>query len=89
VAGLSPRRQASVLATPTGAPRDAAYRLTAAIKQVLRKANARQSNARYRGSPFLVYDRQDEACLKRHCRGTIHRRLQGGRSTFFCPACQR
>lgn len=89
VAGLSPRRQASVLSTPTGAPRIAAYRLTAAIKQVLEKANARQSNASYRGTPFLVYDRQDEACLKKHCGGTIQRRVQGGRSTFYCPVCQR
>jgi len=89
VAGLSPRRQASVLSTPNGAPRVAAYRLTAAIKQVLEKANARQSNASYRGSPFLVYERQDEACLKEHYGGRIRRRVQGGRSTFFCPACQR
>ena len=50
VAGLSPRRQASILATPAGAPRDAAYRLAAAIKQVLEKAIARQSDAGYRDS---------------------------------------
>jgi formamidopyrimidine-DNA glycosylase len=89
VAGLSPRRPASTLATPAGAPRDAAHRLAAAIKQVLEHAIARQSGVPYRDSRFLVYDRQDERCLKRSCGGTIRRRAQGGRSTFYCPVCQR
>jgi formamidopyrimidine-DNA glycosylase len=35
VAGLSPRRRASTLATPSGAPREAAHVLAAAIKRVL------------------------------------------------------
>jgi len=89
VAGLSPRRPASILATSTGAPREAAYRLAAAIKQVLERAISRQMNDAYRGQPFLVYDREDEPCLKKHCGGTIRRREQGGRSTFYCGVCQR
>ena len=89
MAGLSPRRQASILATHAGAPREAAYRLAAAIKQVLEKAIARQSEDAYRDSRFLVYDRQNEPCLKNNCSGTIRRRAQGGRSTFYCPVCQR
>ena len=89
VAGLSPRRQASTLATPTGVPREAAYRLVSAIKRVLEKAIARQSSAAYRDDAFLVYDRQDQPCSKKNCSGTIRRREQGGRSTFFCPVCQR
>ena len=89
VAGLSPQRRASMLATPAGAPRDAAYRLTAAIKQVLERAIARKMNAAYRGAPFLVYDRENQPCLKKRCGGSIRRRTQGGRSTFYCPACQR
>jgi formamidopyrimidine-DNA glycosylase len=88
VAGLSPRRRASILATPAGAPREAAHRLAAAIKQVLEKAIA-QSAALYRDSRFLVYDRQGERCLRRDCDGTIQRRVQNGRSTFSCPVCQR
>ncbi len=36
---------------------------------------------------FRVYDRGGEPCP---CgRATIHRIVQGGRATFFCPACQR
>ena len=89
VAGLSPRRRASVLATPTGAPRDAAHRLAAAIKAVLAQAIARQSGEPYRDSRFLVYERQGARCLKPACRGTIRRITQSGRSTFFCSVCQR
>lgn len=89
VAGLSPHRRASTLATPAGAPRDAAHRLVSAITRVLEKAIARQSKAAYRDDRFLVYDRQGEPCSKKHCRGTIRCRAQGGRSTFYCPVCQR
>ena len=89
VAGLSPGRPASILATPAGAPREAAYRLAAAIKHVLEKAIARRSEDGYRGSPFLVYDRENEPCLKKKCSGSIRRRVHGGRSTFYCPVCQR
>ena len=38
LARLSPERQASTIATPSGAPREAARRLAAAIKQVLTEA---------------------------------------------------
>ena len=89
VAGLSPLRRASTVATPAGAPRDAACRLTAAIKHVLRTAISRQSARTYRDRPFLVYDRQHQPCGKKNCTGTIRRRAQGGRSTFYCPVCQR
>ena len=89
VARLSPRRSASILATPGGAPREATYRLTTAIKQVLLKAIARQSRPRYDDDRFLVYDRQDEPCPRKGCAGTIRRGAQGGRSTFYCPVCQR
>ena len=89
VAGLSPGRPASILATPAGAPREAAYRLAAAIKHVLEKAISRRSEDGYRGSPFLVYDRENEPCLKKKCSGSIRRRVHGGRSTFYCPVCQR
>jgi len=89
VAGLSPRRPASILATPAGAPREAAFRLAAAIKRVLEKAIARQTRKDYRSDRFLVYDREDEPCLKKDCAGTIRRREQGGRSTFYCAVCQR
>jgi formamidopyrimidine-DNA glycosylase len=36
---------------------------------------------------FAVYDREGEEC--RRCGGTIERIVQAGRSTYFCPKCQR
>jgi len=88
-AGLSPFRRASILATPTGAPRDAARRLVPQIKKVLVEAIERASNANYRGGRFRVYDREGKPCLRPRCPGVIRRRTQAGRSTFSCPICQR
>jgi len=89
VAGLSPRRRASTLATASGRPRPAAAVLVRAIKQVLEAAIARASNASYRGGRFRVYDREGERCPRRRCGGTIRRITQAGRSTFYCPTCQK
>jgi formamidopyrimidine-DNA glycosylase len=93
-AKLSPRRAASTIATPTGLPRDSAHRLTAAIKKVLTDAIARvaaenESSATYRASRFRVYDREGTRCPTARCGGTIRRVDQAGRSTFYCPRCQR
>ena len=38
---------------------------------------------------FKVYGREDDPCLKPRCAGVVRRLVQGGRSSFFCPACQR
>jgi formamidopyrimidine-DNA glycosylase len=88
-AGLSPQRPASTIATASGLPRPTAYRLTAAIKQVLIEAIDRVSTGGYRASRFRVYDRENERCRRAGCAGTIKRRTQAGRSTFYCPVCQR
>ena len=37
--------------------------------------------------PVRVYDREGEACFT--CQTPIRRIPQGGRSTYFCPTCQR
>ena len=34
-----------------------------------------------------AYGQEGKSCLK--CGGTIRRIKQGGRSTFYCPGCQR
>jgi formamidopyrimidine-DNA glycosylase len=63
--------------------------LVRGIKTAIANGFARQ--ARYRdGSreqPFKVYDREDWPC--RRCRTPIERFTQSGRSTYFCPSCQR
>ena len=92
LARLSPLRLASTIATPSGLPRPTAIRLAAAIKQVLNKAIARTTTAAYRSSRasrFRVYDRENEPCRNAGCGGTIKRRTQAGRSTFYCSTCQR
>lgn len=88
-AALSPLRAAGSIATATGEPREAAHRLAAAIKEVLTRAIARLTSKRYRSAAFAVYDRESERCPRPGCGGTIKRRTQAGRSTFYCPRCQR
>jgi formamidopyrimidine-DNA glycosylase len=89
VARLSPHRLALTIATASGAPRESAERLAAAVKQVLSEAIDRKSTPGYRASRFRVYDREAQRCRRRGCTGTVRRRTHGGRSTFFCPVCQR
>jgi formamidopyrimidine-DNA glycosylase len=73
-------------------------RLVPAIKVVLEEAIAAGGStlrdyARpdgqlgYFSKQFDVYDREGELC--RGCGGTVKRIVQGGRSTWFCPKCQR
>ena len=40
----------------------------------------------YFSKQFAVYGREGEPC---GCGGTVRRYAEGGRSTFWCPACQR
>jgi formamidopyrimidine-DNA glycosylase len=99
-AGLDPWKSASRLATKTGKATPAAKRLAPAIKTVLTDAiraggstlrDYKQANGDI-GSfqhAFAVYGREGEACARAGCRGTVRRKTQGGRSTFYCPACQR
>jgi len=94
-AGLSPRR----LALNT-IGRERTERLANAIRSVLLAAiEAGGSTLRdyahtdgslgYFQHAFDVYDRESEACRKPGCGGTVQRIVQSGRSTFFCPRCQR
>ena len=99
-ARLSPERAAGSLATKAGKPTAAADRLAVAIREVLEAAIAAggsslRDHIRTDGElgdfqhSFAVYDREGEPCLRHGCRGIIRRAVQSGRSTFFCPVCQR
>jgi formamidopyrimidine-DNA glycosylase len=87
-AQLSPKRRASTLVTSAGEPRPALHELVGAIREVLTIAIRNQYRTG-RNDPFLVYDHEGERCPRRGCSGTIKRIVQGGRSTFYCPVCQR
>jgi formamidopyrimidine-DNA glycosylase len=99
-ARLSPKRRASTLAMRSGAPHPRAVALVEAIKTILAEAiRAGGSSLRdhrrtdgelgYFQHHFAVYDRAGEPCPMPGCPGTVKRNVQNGRSTFFCPACQR
>jgi len=99
-ARLSPKRIAATIATKTGAPNERAERLVEGIKAVLNDA-IRDGGSSLRDHRltdgelgmfqhrFRVYDREGEKCPKRGCGGTVKRIVQNGRSTFYCPACQK
>ncbi len=98
-AHLSPKRQASTLATRKSGPTDHARRLVDAIHDVLNQAikaggsslrDHRQTSGElgYFQHSFQVYDREGQPCGK-GCGGTIRRFTQNGRSTFWCPKCQK
>lgn len=99
-AGLSPQRKAATIATRTGRPTEHAPKLVAAIKAVLNDAIAAGGSSlrNYRRADgalgefqhtFAVYDREGKPCVREGCRGSVRRIVQSGRSTFFCPKCQR
>jgi formamidopyrimidine-DNA glycosylase len=87
-ARLSPRRRAASLVTRSGAPRQVVHDLVEAIRTVLKDAIA--NSHRMSGEDrFRVYDKEGQPCPRRSCPGVIRRIVQSGRSTFFCPICQR
>jgi formamidopyrimidine-DNA glycosylase len=99
-AQLSPKRAAHSLALRSGAPAPRAVALVDAIKAVLGDAiRAGGSTLRdhrrtdgdlgYFQHDFRVYGREGEPCPTPGCRGAIKRIVQVGRSTFYCPMCQR
>jgi len=99
-AHLSPKRKAATLATRKSEPTDHARRLVEAIHDVLNQAikaggsslrDHRQTSGElgYFQHSFQVYDREGETCHTPGCGGTVHRFTQNGRSTFWCPKCQK
>jgi formamidopyrimidine-DNA glycosylase len=99
-AHLSPRRLAATLATKKGETTDHAKRLVGAIHAVLNQAikaggsslrDHRQTSGElgYFQHSFQVYDREGEKCQTAGCTGIVKRFTQNGRSTFWCPKCQK
>jgi formamidopyrimidine-DNA glycosylase len=93
-AGISPKRKAGQIATArVGA-------MVPIIRTVLEEAieaggsslkDFRQADGElgYFQHSFDVYGREGEPCRSEGCSGTITRVVQSGRSSFYCPTCQR
>lgn len=99
-AQLSPKRLASTIADRKGAPNERARRLVEAIKAVLNEAikvggSSLRDHRLTDGDlgmfqhNFRVYDREGEPCRTPGRGGTVKRIVQNGRSTFYCPVCQK
>ncbi len=97
-ARLSPKRIASTIADRSGKPNRRAEALVDAIKAVLQDAikaggSSLRDHRRADGSlgdfqhNFQVYDREGQLCPD--CKGKVKRIVQAGRSTFYCPSCQK
>ncbi len=98
-ARLSPRRAAGTLVRADGKPTERLQRLVEAVRAVIAEAVAAggsslrdyvQANGELGlfQHRFAVYDREGSPC-PRADGGTIRRIVQSGRSTFYCPVCQR
>jgi formamidopyrimidine-DNA glycosylase len=99
-AGISPMKLAGTLATKSGKPTQKTEALVEAVKAVLedaikaggsslrdyKRADGRLGRFQHR---IKVYGRDGKPCSKKGCGGTVRRIVQGGRSTFYCPTCQR
>ena len=91
LARISPIREAGRVSRPRLEALVAAIRsvLLAAIDaggSTLRDYARPDGELGYFSKQFRVYGREGETCP---CGGTVRRRVDGGRSTFYCPRCQR
>ncbi|GAB5374247.1 MAG: bifunctional DNA-formamidopyrimidine glycosylase/DNA-(apurinic or apyrimidinic site) lyase [Acuticoccus sp.] len=99
-ARLSPRRLANTLVKKDGAPTARLALLTTSILDVIAEAIAAGGSSlrdyvaadgslgRFQHN-FAVYGREADPCPRLTCSGAVTRVVQSGRSTFFCPICQR
>jgi len=92
--GISPLREARKI------PGVRAERLAIAVRNVIEEAIAAGGSTLkdfagadgalgYFQHRFSAYGREGAPCSTPRCKGEIRRIVQAGRSTFYCPACQR
>nr|WP_111299038.1 bifunctional DNA-formamidopyrimidine glycosylase/DNA-(apurinic or apyrimidinic site) lyase [Paracoccus saliphilus] len=93
-AGIDPRRAAgrigaARLAALVGHIRDVLSDAIAAGGSSLRDHRQASGELGYFQHSFRAYDREAQPCLRDGCGGTLRRIVQSGRSSFYCPGCQR
>jgi formamidopyrimidine-DNA glycosylase len=91
MAGISPTTVSAKISRPrleklVLAIMDVLTSAIAAGGSTLRDFAAPDGELGYFAKDFLVYGREGEAC---HCGAVVKRRVDSGRSTFYCAKCQR
>ena len=98
-AHILPTREARTLVLKSGKPSARLEGLADGVRAVLNEAiaaggstlrdfRAADGQSGYFQHSFAVYDREGEPCPTPGCRGIVHRIVQSGRSTYYCPVCQ-
>ncbi len=99
-AHIRPTTEAKKLVLKSGKPSARLERLADGVRTVLTDAieaggstlrdfRDAEGGSGYFQHRFDVYDRENEPCHTPGCSGTINRIVQSGRSTFYCPVCQK
>ncbi|RDD69092.1 bifunctional DNA-formamidopyrimidine glycosylase/DNA-(apurinic or apyrimidinic site) lyase [Paracoccus versutus] len=93
-AGIDPRRLAGAVAAPelaalVGHVRAVLEEAIAAGGSSLRDHRQATGELGYFQHSFRVYGREGAPCPTPGCAGAVQRIVQSGRSSFFCPLCQR
>ncbi|WP_395540528.1 bifunctional DNA-formamidopyrimidine glycosylase/DNA-(apurinic or apyrimidinic site) lyase [Neotabrizicola sp. sgz301269] len=93
-AGIAPQRLAGDLTAAQAAAlapviRDVLDEAIAAGGSSLRDYRQADGELGYFQHVFRVYDREGQPCVTSGCGGTVARIVQSGRSSFYCPTCQR
>jgi formamidopyrimidine-DNA glycosylase len=85
-AGKAPRPRLETLA---GVIRDVLNDAIEAGGSTLRDFANAEGGQGYFQHRFDVYGREGKPCLGEDCKGVVKRIVQAGRSTFYCPSCQK
>lgn len=99
-AHIRPTTAAGKLVLKSGKPSARLELLADGVRAVLNEAiiaggstlkdfRAADGSSGYFQHRFAVYDREGQPCPTSGCSGTILRIVQSGRSTFYCPVCQK
>jgi formamidopyrimidine-DNA glycosylase len=93
-AGIAPARRADRIAQPRLAAlvpiiRDVLTEAIAAGGSSLKDYRQADGELGYFQHNFDVYGREGETCRTPGCGAAIRRIVQSGRSSFYCPQCQR
>jgi formamidopyrimidine-DNA glycosylase len=93
-AGINPRRKAGQVSAARVALlvpiiRDIISEAIEAGGSSLRDFRRADGELGYFQHVFKAYDQEGQPCTTPGCEGEIRRIVQSGRSTFYCPRCQR